>query len=244
MTESLKHLALIMDGNGRWAQARGQNRFWGHKKGADTAQMIVEKTIQNTNIKYLTLYAFSTENWSRPKEEVDFLFKLLDSHLEKKSRSLIENNVILKTIGDLKPLPHSLCQRIESIKEKTKNNTGLVLTLGLNYGGKQEIINTVNAFIEEHPGEKLNQDIFEQLINSSKAPNPDLIIRTSGEMRLSNFMIWQSAYSELFFTDTLWPDFTFKELKDVLNEFSKRSRRFGSLKDPSSDVKTLSQAGL
>ena len=242
MTESLKHLALIMDGNGRWAQARGQNRFWGHKKGADTAQEIVEKTIQHTNIKYLTLYAFSTENWSRPKEEVDFLFKLLDSHLEKKSRSLIENNVILKTIGDLKPLPHSLCKRIESIKEKTKNNTGLVLTLGLNYGGKQEIINTINHFIKESPGKSINQDEFDELINSSKVPDPDLIIRTSGEMRLSNFMIWQSAYSELFFTNTLWPDFTFEELQSVLNQFSTRSRRFGAL--DSSDLKSISQAGL
>lgn len=242
MSESLKHLALIMDGNGRWAQARGQNRFWGHKKGADVAQEIVEKTVQQTNIKHLTLYAFSTENWSRPREEVDFLFKLLDNHLEKKSKTLIENNIILKTIGDLTPLPHSLCQRIESIKEKTKDNTGLTLTLGLNYGGKQEIISTINTFIEKNPGHKVTQETFEKLISPDPFSNPDLIIRTSGEMRLSNFMIWQSAYSELYFTDTLWPDFTFTELQSVINQFSSRSRRFGALSPSQSN--TLSQAGL
>ena len=229
MSDQPRHLALIMDGNGRWAQARGKNRFWGHKKGAEVAQNIVEHCVQNTEIEYLTLYAFSTENWSRPKEEIDFLFQLLDTHLEKKSQILIDNNVVLKTIGDLRPLPHSLKKRIDKMKLATKNNTGLVLTLGLNYGGRQEVIEATNRYIQENPGKPISEGLMSFYLKTDELPHPDFIIRTSGEMRLSNFMIWQAAYSELYFTDTLWPDFRFIELEKALEHFAKRQRRFGSL---------------
>ncbi len=231
MIDHPSHLALIMDGNGRWAQARGKSRLLGHKKGAEVAQDIVEGCIQKSGVKYLTLYAFSTENWSRPKEEIDFLFKLLDSHFDKKSKSLIENNIILKTIGDLKPLPYSLQKRIESIKKDSFNNTGLVLTLGLNYGGRQEIVEAVNGFTANNPGKTITEKELSKSLNTNNLPAPDLIIRTSGEMRLSNFMTWQSAYSELYFTKTLWPDFTYDELELAFDDFSKRQRRFGSVKD-------------
>jgi undecaprenyl diphosphate synthase len=231
MIDHPSHLALIMDGNGRWAQARGKSRLLGHKKGAEVAQEIVECCIQKSGVKYLTLYAFSTENWSRPKEEIDFLFKLLDSHFDKKSKTLIENNIVLKTIGDLKPLPHSLQKRIESIKKDSFNNTGLVLTLGLNYGGRQEIIEAVNNFTSKNPGKTITDKDLSESLNTNSLPDPDLIIRTSGEMRLSNFMTWQSAYSELYFTKTLWPDFTYEELEIAFKNFSKRQRRFGSIKD-------------
>jgi len=223
------HLALIMDGNGRWAQAQGKSRIWGHKKGSEVAQNIIEHCVQSTDIKFLTLYAFSTENWSRPKDEVDFLFKLLDSHLEKKGKTLIENNIVLKTMGDLMPLPYSLKNRIEKMKDATKSNTGLVLTLGLNYGGRQEIINATNRFIKENPGKAISENLLSFYLNTEELPKPDFIIRTSGEMRLSNFMIWEAAYSELYFSETLWPDFRFEELKTLLDNFSQRQRRFGSI---------------
>ena len=229
MSDQPRHLALIMDGNGRWAQARGKNRFFGHKKGAEVAQNIVEHCIRNTNIKYLTLYAFSTENWARPREEINFLFHILNVHLEKKSQILIDNNVVLKTIGDLTPLPHSLKQRIKKMKLATQSNTGLVLTLGLNYGGRQEVIEATNRFIQENPGKPISEDLMSFYLKTDELPHPDFIIRTSGEMRLSNFMVWQAAYTELYFTDTLWPDFKFQELQKALNHFAQRQRRFGSV---------------
>ena len=229
MLNQLRHLALIMDGNGRWAQAHGKNRFWGHKKGAEVAQNIVEHSVQSTNIEYLTLYAFSTENWARPKEEIDFLFKILDVHLEKKGQTLVDNNIVFRTIGDLRPLPHSLKKRIEKIKSTTKSNTGLVLTLGLNYGGREEIIEATNHFIQKNPGKPISQEILSFYLKTDELPHPDFIIRTSGEMRLSNFMIWQAAYAELYFTKTLWPDFSFSELQEAIDHFSQRQRRFGSL---------------
>jgi undecaprenyl diphosphate synthase len=227
MIPAPKHIALIMDGNGRWAEARNKNRFWGHIKGSEVAQTIVEHCSQNTEIECLTLYAFSTENWSRPFEEVKFLFKLLERHLKKKSDYLIENNVCLRVIGRLEQLPVDLQSSISRLVEKTKNNNGLNLTLALNYGGKQELVDKINHHfsITSMP---IDEQRIDQLLAEGGNTNPDLIIRTSGEQRLSNFMLWQSAYSELYFTKTLWPDFAPADLDEAIAAFQGRERRFGS----------------
>jgi undecaprenyl diphosphate synthase len=223
-----KHLALIMDGNGRWAQKRNKNRFWGHLKGSEIAEKIVEHCARNTEIEYLTLYAFSTENWSRPTEEVNFLFKLLERHLIKKQDHLNENKVRLMSIGDLSPLPQKLQRTMASAIEKTAQNDGLKLVLALNYGGRQELLSKINQHFSSSDT-PLDEDSLDKLITSDGIPHPDLIIRTSGEQRLSNFMLWQAAYSELYFTKTLWPDFTENDLDEALSDFSRRQRRFGAV---------------
>jgi undecaprenyl diphosphate synthase len=215
-----------MDGNGRWAEARNKNRFWGHLKGSEVAQSIVEYSALNTDIKFLTLYAFSTENWSRPFDEVSFLFKLLERHLKKKSDYLAANNVKLRVIGNLKQLPGSLQESIESLINKTKGNSGLNLTLALNYGGRQELLEKINAHFE-NDSTPLDEKSLDSLMLSDGIPAPDYIIRTSGEQRLSNFMLWQAAYSELYFTKTLWPDFKPSDLDHALESFKNRERRFG-----------------
>lgn len=226
MSKDPKHIAFIMDGNGRWANSRNKNRFWGHLKGSEVAQRIVEYCAQKTSVEFLTLYAFSTENWSRPKEEVHFLFKLLDRHIRKKQGYLLSNNVRLKVIGDLKALPLDLQESIQNIIQKTSTNTGLNLILALNYGGRQEIVSVVNTHLKENKG-PLTEKIISDALSADGIPDPDFIIRTSGEQRLSNFMLWQAAYSELYFTNTLWPDFKSSDLDLALKEYQKRNRRFG-----------------
>ena len=215
-----------MDGNGRWAQARGKNRFWGHLKGSEVAQSIIEHCALKTNVKFLTLYAFSTENWSRPFDEVSFLFKLLERHLKKKSDYLAANDVRLRVIGNLKQLPESLQQSIGALVKKTSTNKGLNLTLALNYGGRQELLEKVNLHFQNNQG-SLDEKSLDKLMLSDGIPEPDYIIRTSGEQRLSNFMLWQAAYSELYFTKTLWPDFKPQDLDLALESFKNRNRRFG-----------------
>ncbi|MGH1467451.1 MAG: polyprenyl diphosphate synthase [Bdellovibrionales bacterium] len=227
MSKDPKHIAFIMDGNGRWANSRNKNRFWGHLKGSEVAQKIVEHCAQKTSIEFLTLYAFSTENWSRPEEEVHFLFKLLDRHIRKKQGYLISNNVRLKVIGDLKALPADLQESINSIAQETSTNTGLNLVLALNYGGRQELVSAINTHLATNKG-PLTEETISKALSSDGIPDPDFIIRTSGEQRLSNFMLWQAAYSELYFTNTLWPDFTSKDLDLALQEYQKRNRRFGT----------------
>lgn len=226
-TNSPKHVALIMDGNGRWANAKRKNRFWGHLKGSEVAQSIVEHCSQKTDVEFLTLYAFSTENWSRPQEEVNFLFKLLERHLRKKQTYLISNNVKLKVIGDLSALPGDLQSSITDLTAKTSENTGLNLVLALNYGGRQELVSKINKHFSENKKPLTEKLVCDLMSSSNEIPEPDLIVRTSGEQRLSNFMLWQSAYSELYFTDVLWPDFTPKDLDLALNNYSLRNRRFG-----------------
>jgi len=228
MIQPPKHVAFIMDGNGRWATARNKNRFWGHIKGSEVAQTIVEHCSQNTEVNFLTLYAFSTENWSRPLEEVTFLFKLLERHLKKKSKYLIDNNVRLRVIGRLEQLPEDLQKSIESLVSKTYSNTGLNLTLALNYGGKQDLIDKINRHFQNDQG-PIDEQTMDSLMSFDGIPDPDLIIRTSGEQRLSNFMLWQSAYSELYFTKTLWPDFTPDDLDEAISVYQGRDRRFGSV---------------
>jgi len=228
MIKAPKHIALIMDGNGRWAEARNKNRFWGHIKGSEVAQAIVEHCSQNTETDFLTLYAFSTENWSRPFEEIKFLFKLLERHLKKKSSYLIENNVCLRVIGRLEQLPDELQNSIKSLVEKTKDNDGLNLTLALNYGGKQELVDKINSHFSK-TDEPIDEHKIDQLLAEGGNTNPDLIIRTSGEQRLSNFMLWQAAYSELYFTKTLWPDFSPEDLDEAISSYQNRERRFGAV---------------
>jgi len=226
MIQQPQHVAIIMDGNGRWAQSKHKNRFWGHIKGSEVAQDIVEHCAQNTSVKFLTLYAFSTENWSRPVEEVNFLFKLLERHLKKKSKYLVNNNVKLRVIGRIEQLPEELQNSINNLVDKTQYNSGLNLTLALNYGGKQELVDKINQYFLKNSA-PIDEQKIDDLLSSDGHPNPDLIIRTSGEQRLSNFMLWQSAYAELYFTKVLWPEFTPKDFEDALDIYQNRERRFG-----------------
>ena len=240
MSSDPKHIAFIMDGNGRWAEARHKNRFWGHIRGSEVAQKIVEHCATKTSIDFLTLYAFSTENWSRPFEEISFLFKLLERHLKKKSAYLISNNVRLRVIGNLKQLPESLQSSIQELVSRTAQNTGLTLSLALNYSGRQDLLEKINRHFETS-STPLNEKMLSQLLSQNGSPEPDLIVRTSGEQRLSNFMLWQAAYSEFYFTDVLWPDFTTADFDKALVSFKSRQRRFGSVPSPTLNSNTDSQ---
>ena len=219
------HLAIIMDGNGRWAKKRGLKRIDGHKKGAEVVKEITTYCANHPEINILTLYAFSTENWKRPKMEVDFLMKLLDNWLKKELPTYIENEVRFETIGDISKFSDKLKKRIELTKEKTKHFTKLTQVLALNYGSKNEITRAVKKLISN------NEEITEENIQKHLDINRDvdLLIRTSGEIRLSNFLLWQCAYAEMFFTNTLWPDFTSEELDKIIQNFHKRERRFGGI---------------
>jgi undecaprenyl diphosphate synthase len=219
------HLAIIMDGNGRWAKKRGLKRVEGHKKGAEVVKEITTYCANNPEIEILTLYAFSTENWKRPKMEVDFLMKLLDNWLKKELSTYIENDVKFETIGDISKFSPALKKRIEYTKEVTKNNKKLTQVLALNYGSRDEITRAVTKLVENN--EKITPENIQKNLDISR--DVDLLIRTSGEIRVSNFLLWQIAYAEMFFTKTLWPDFTSEELEKIINEFKKRERRFGGI---------------
>jgi len=219
------HLAIIMDGNGRWAKKRGLKRIEGHKKGAEVVKEITTYCANNPEIDMLTLYAFSTENWKRPKMEVDFLMKLLDNWLKKELDTYIKNDVKFETIGDITKFSDKLKKRIEHTKEVTKNNKKLTQVLALNYGARDEITRAVKKLIEK--SEEITPENIQKNLDLSR--DVDLLIRTSGEVRVSNFLLWQIAYAEMFFTPTLWPDFTSVELEKILNEFKKRERRFGGI---------------
>jgi len=223
------HLAIIMDGNGRWAKSKGKSRTEGHKKGAEVVKEITTYCANNPEIKYLTLYAFSTENWKRPKMEVEFLMKLLDNWLKKELDTYIKNEVRFEVIGDISKFSKKLQNRINLTKEKTKNFNKLTQVLALNYGSRDEITRAVKRLCDK------NEEITEEKISKNldtgihNIPDVDLLIRTSGEIRLSNYLLWQVAYAEMFFTKTLWPDFTTKELEEIIQEFKKRERRFGGI---------------
>jgi len=219
------HLAIIMDGNGRWAKKRGLKRVEGHKKGAEVVKEITTYCANNEEIEILTLYAFSTENWKRPKMEVDFLMKLLDNWLKKELPTYIENNVKFEVIGDISKFSDKLKKRIEYTKEVTKNNTKLTQVLALNYGSRDEITRAVKKLVSKN--EEITIENIQKNLDISR--DVDLLIRTSGEIRVSNFLLWQIAYAEMYFTPTLWPDFTAKELEEILKEFKKRERRFGGI---------------
>ncbi len=226
-----EHIAIIMDGNGRWAQKKGNSRIFGHKNGVKAVRDTVEAAGE-LGVKYLTLYAFSTENWSRPKQEVDALMSLLVTTINSETDTLIKNNVRLLTIGDIDDLPADVKKNLNNLKHKTANNTGLSLVLALNYSARWEIINAVKNILKdgshkEFDIEKIDNNFFEQYLNTSGMPDPDLLIRTGGEYRISNFLIWQIAYAELYFTDVLWPDYRRDDLYRAILDYQKRERRFG-----------------
>ncbi len=226
------HVGIIMDGNGRWAKKRGLPRKFGHREGAKTFKKIV-KYSKKIGIKYITFYAFSTENWKRPKEEVDAIMSLFDEYLDD-VRSHIKENVKVLFIGDRTKLSSSLQDKMNSLEHDSKDMTAMTLILAINYGGRDEVIHSVKNIAElVRDGFVKPEDIDESLINSNLytegVPDVDLIIRPSGEMRISNFLIWQSAYSELYFSDVLWPDFTTKDYDKALESYSNRSRRFGGI---------------
>jgi len=219
------HIAIIMDGNGRWAKKRGLKRVEGHRVGAEVVKRITTYCANHKEVKILTLYAFSTENWKRPKMEVEFLMKLLDSYLKKELSTYIENEVKFEVIGDISKFSKNLQDRIKYTKEKTKNFNKLTQVLALNYGSKDEIVRAVKKVIANK--EEINEKNIQKNLDLTK--DVDLLIRTSGEVRISNFLLWQCAYAEMFFTNTLWPDFNEKELEDIINCFKKRERRFGGI---------------
>lgn len=226
-----RHLAIIMDGNGRWAKKRGMLRVFGHENGTKTVRTTVE-TCARLGIENLTLYAFSTENWNRPKLEVDTLMKLLVSSLKKEIGTLQENNIRLNSIGSLDMLPETARKSLLEVIDRTKSNTRMTLTLALSYGSRDEIlqaVRTISAKVKNNlilPDE-INESTINNHLYTHNLPDVDLLIRTSGEHRISNFLLWQIAYAEMYFTDVLWPDFSEKELYDALADYQKRERRFG-----------------
>jgi len=222
----IKHLAIIMDGNGRWAKSRGLQRVKGHQKGAEVVREITTYCAK-ASIEYLTLYAFSTENWKRPQSEVDFLMVLLNKYLKNEQKTYQENGIRLKVIGDISKFSKKLQKTINKTVELTKNNTNLTQILALNYGSKDEIVRAVNLMIDKNI--EITEQSLSNNLDTAGICDVDIMIRTSGEMRLSNYLLWQSAYAELYFTNTLWPDFNSSELESILKDFSTRQRRFGGL---------------
>jgi len=226
-----KHIAIIMDGNGRWAKQQGKNRVYGHKQGAKSVKEIVQAAGE-LGIQYLTLYAFSTENWNRPKLEVDALMALLISSINTETRELIENNVRLLSIGNHDILPKNVRNKLYEAIDKTKNSTGLTLTLALSYSARWEITNAVKEIAKQAINnkikiEEIDENTISQNLSTSNIPDPELMIRTSGEFRISNFLLWQLAYSELYFTEKLWPEFGKQEFIEAISDFQTRERRFG-----------------
>ncbi|QXM06114.1 isoprenyl transferase [Crassaminicella indica] len=229
-----KHIAVIMDGNGRWAKKRGLPRTAGHKAGIEALREII-RTCSELHIEYLTLYAFSTENWKRPVNEVSALMQLLVYYLRKEAKELHKNNVKIRTIGDISKLPQTALDEINSAVELTKNNTGLVVNIALNYGARDEIIMAVKNICQKVKNdeisiEKIDKEYFKEFLYTKDIPDPDLVIRPSGELRISNFLLWQIAYSEFWFSNTFWPDFNRDNLIQAIIDYQKRDRRFGGIK--------------
>ena len=221
-----RHIAIIMDGNGRWATRQGLKRIKGHERGAEVVREITTFCANHPEVEVLTLYAFSTENWKRPKMEVEFLMKLLDNWLAKELPTYQKENVRFEVIGDISRFSKKLQDRILTTKEATKNNTKLTQVLALNYGGRDEIVRACRKACES--GIELSEENFEQFLDANLG-DVDMMIRTGGDQRISNFLLWRAAYAELFFTKTLWPDFTPKELEAMIEEFHHRERRFGAV---------------
>ena len=226
-----RHVAIIMDGNGRWAKKQGLARMYGHKQGVETVHRITE-TAAEMGIQYLTLYTFSTENWNRPKEEVDALMTLLVDTIAKETPTLMKNNVRLLTIGDTERLPEGAKRKFEQCMEETSGNTGLRLVIALSYSARWEITNAMQTAVRKAQAgalkaEDVNEELVSLLMTTAGMPDPDLLIRTSGELRISNFLLWQLAYSELYFTDCLWPEFTEEEFCKAIVDYQHRERRFG-----------------
>jgi undecaprenyl diphosphate synthase len=229
------HIAIIMDGNGRWAKKRGTQRIFGHRNGVSAVRAAIEASAE-LNVKFLTLYAFSTENWNRPKIEVDALMSLLIKTINTETETLIKNNISLKTIGDKEALPKAVRKKLEEVILKTSVSTGLTVVLALSYSSRWEITDAVNRILKDFSNgnfksDKITEDLFSAYLTTSGIPDPELMIRTSGEYRISNFLMWQLAYTELYFTSTLWPDFDKEELYKAIVDYQKRERRFGKISE-------------
>lgn len=229
-----KHIAIIMDGNGRWALERGLPRIAGHREGMKTVERIVRKA-QEMGISILTLYAFSTENWRRPKDEISFLMDLFCEYINKKLKELIKNNVKIRTCGKIEDFPKNVQDAIENAKKKTKENNGLILNIALNYGGRDEIVRACKGICEkvlngEIKLDAINESLFFSFLDTYPLPDPDLLIRTSYRMRISNFLLWQIAYTEIWITPVLWPDFTEEHFMEAIEDYKKRKRTFGNIK--------------
>ena len=222
-----KHIAITMDGNGRWAKSKGKLRVFGHKNGVKAVRDTVEGAAE-IGIEYLTLYAFSSENWNRPEKEVTALMTLLVSAINKETKTLMDNNIRLDTIGEINKLPSRAQKELQEAIIKTKGNTKMTLLLALSYSGRGEILNAVQNIIKDRrEPDEINEAVFQQYLTTKSVPDPELLIRTSGEYRISNFLLWQIAYSELYFTDTLWPDFRRADLHTAILNYQSRERRFG-----------------
>jgi undecaprenyl diphosphate synthase len=254
LTRLPRHVAVIMDGNGRWAQKRHLPRIAGHRQGTQSARTTIE-TCARLKIEALTLYAFSVENWRRPKTEIDFLMQLLREYLKKEMPLLQKNEIRMRFLGRIHELPAGVQKDVREAEEKTAGNKGMVLCVALNYGGRAEIVDAMNALLKERAALKegdgspasspITEEHLSRHLYTEGLPDPDLLIRTSGEMRVSNFLLWQIAYAEIFVTETLWPDFNRARLLEALVEFQKRERRYGGIREgqPSSDEKPARVAG-
>ncbi len=223
------HVAIIMDGNGRWAESRGLTRMEGHRAGTENIRRII-RTFGNYGVKYLTLYAFSTENWNRPAGEIQGLFRILADVIDRETENLHKEGIRLCHLGHLEGLSEELQSKVKWAIDLTKNNTQMTLNIAFNYGGRADILQAVQRIVREGlPPEEIDEDIFTRYLYTNGTPDPDLVIRTADEMRLSNFLIWQSAYSEYYATSIFWPDFDEEEVLKALNAYSQRERRFGGL---------------
>lgn len=226
---NIRHVAIIMDGNGRWARKRGLPRIEGHRNGIKRVNEIIDAAAEQ-KLEAVTFYTFSMENWQRPVKEVNALMRFLSMYLENEMKRLHKMNVVFRAIGDIKRLPSRVRKLISKFEDLTKDNTGLIVTSALSYGGRAEIVNAVKNIIKEGvPVDDIDEAVVKEHLYTTGIPDPDLIIRTSGEMRISNFLLWQAAYAELYFTDILWPDFGRDEFISALVEFQNRERRFGAL---------------
>ena len=226
-----RHIAIIMDGNGRWARKRSLNRIRGHKEGTESVRNIV-RACREIGIEVLTLYAFSTENWQRPRQEVTALMSILKSFLKSELAEMMENNILLNAIGDIERLPGDVLKVLREVMEETRQNQAMILNLALSYGGRNEIVRASKKIATQIKAgrlqpEEITEELFSDYLYTHGMPEPDLLIRTSGEMRISNFLLWQIAYAEIFVTQTLWPDFRREELIRILHDYQKRERRFG-----------------
>jgi len=228
-----QHVAIIMDGNGRWAKKQGVMRIFGHQMAVKAVRETVEAAAE-IGIPYLTLYAFSTENWQRPAEEVNALMELLVSTLKKELKTMNDNNIRLSAIGNIQDLPPNCQNELDYVIQKTRNNTRMNLIIALSYGSRQDILNAIQKIVyayTQNPSEKLTEQKFKSFLSTHDIPDPDLLIRTSGECRISNFLLWEIAYTELYFTKTLWPDFSKKDFMLAIQDYQKRERRFGKISE-------------
>ena len=226
-----RHVAVIMDGNGRWAQQRGQSRQAGHRAGVENIRRAIE-TFARYEVEVLTLFAFSTENWSRPRREVDYLIRLIDHFIDRELKALHEHGARLRHLGSLDPLSPALRKRVEDAIELTKDNQRITVNVAFNYGGRQEIVDAVRRIVEDGvPAERIDEALISSYLYTAGLPDPDLIVRTAGELRLSNFLLWQAQYAEYYVTDVYWPDFDEEQCEQALLAYSRRQRRFGGVDD-------------